>query len=69
MLNCDIREFGAVGDGVTMNTAAIQAAVDACSAAGGGTVTIAEGRYLSGRFNMRSGVMLNIEIGAVLLYA
>ena len=67
MLNCDIREFGAIGDGVTMNTAAIQAAVDACSAAGGGTVTIAEGRYLSGRFNMRSGVMLNIEIGAVLL--
>ena len=43
MLNCDIRAYGAVGDGVTLNTKAIQAAIDDCSAHGGGRVTITEG--------------------------
>ena len=67
MKNFDIREFGAVGDSVTMNTHAIQKTIDACGEAGGGRVTIAEGRYLSGFIRMRSGVELHIENDGLLL--
>ena len=67
MQNCDIRDFGAVGDGETLNTAAIQAAIDACGASGGGRVTIAGGRYLCGRIDLRSGVELHMEVDGVLL--
>lgn len=67
MLNCDVRKYGAVGDGVTLNTKAIQAAIDDCSAHGGGQVILAEGTYLSGRIDMKSGVDLHIERDAVLL--
>ena len=67
MLNCDIRKYGAVGDGATLNTKAIQAAIDDCSANGGGRVTVAEGRYLSGRIDLKSGVELHIERDGVLL--
>lgn len=44
-----VRDYGAVGDGVTDSTAAIQAAIDACGASGGGEVLIPNGRYLLGR--------------------
>lgn len=67
MLNCDVRNYGAVGDGVTLNTKAIQAAIDDCSAHGGGQVILAEGSYLSGRIDLKSGVDLHIERDAVLL--
>ena len=44
----DIRDYGAIGDGKNKNTAAIQAAVDACAAAGGGRVLVPSGRWLPG---------------------
>ena len=67
MLNCDIRSYGAVGDGIFMNTAAIQAAIDDCASHGGGRVTLSEGRYLCGFIALKSGVELHIERDAVLL--
>ena len=67
MLNCDVRSYGAVGDGMIMDTRAVQAAIDDCAAHGGGRVLLAEGRYLCGRIDMRSGVELHIERDAVLL--
>ena len=61
-----ITEFGAVGDGVTLNTQAVQAAVDQCAAAGGGTVTVPPGIFVTGTVFLRSHIELHLEAGAVL---
>jgi polygalacturonase len=61
------RDFGAAGDGARRDTAAIQKAVDACAAAGGGEVRLGVGTYLSGTIILRSRVTLHLERGAVLL--
>jgi polygalacturonase len=61
------RDFGAVGDGTKLDTAAIQAAMDAAAKAGGGTVLLPPGTYLSGTLFLKSGVHLYLEAGAVLL--
>ena len=63
----DIRDFGAVGDGKTKNTAAIQEAIDTCFERGGGRVLVANGIYMFGSIVMRSGVELHIAAGAMLL--
>lgn len=62
-----ITSFGAKGDGLTINTSAIQKAIDVASAAGGGMVIIPEGRFLSGCISLKSGVTLNLDFHAVLL--
>ena len=49
----DVRSFGAVGDGATLDTTALQAAIDKCSAAEGGTVLVAGGRYVTGTLPAR----------------
>jgi hypothetical protein len=63
----DVRRFGAVADGTTLNTVAIQKAIDACHAAGGGRVVVAGGVYLSGAVQLRSRVTLVVEAGTTLL--
>jgi hypothetical protein len=63
----DVVRFGAVRDGKTPCTAALQKAIDACGAAGGGTVLVPPGRYLSGALFLRSHVRMHLAQGAVLL--
>lgn len=62
-----ITDHGATADGSTDNAPAIQAALDACDAAGGGTVEVpAGGVFLSGPLCLRSRTRLHLEAGAVL---
>ena len=64
---CDVRNYGAVGDGKTLNTAAIQKAIDDCASKNGGTVLLEDGIYMTGSIILRSNVNLHIEQNAVLL--
>lgn len=62
-----VTSYGAIGDGHTLDTRAVQAAVDAAHAAGGGVVVLpAGGTYLVGSIELRSHVELHVESGAVL---
>jgi hypothetical protein len=63
-----VTNYGAVGDGFRTNTTAIQAAINAASTAGGGTVEItpAAGAYLSGPLTMKSSINLQVDSGAML---
>lgn len=63
----DVRDFGATGDGRTLDTDAINAAIAA--AAGGGTVVLPWGRYLSFSIHLQSDVTLMLEAGAILVAA
>lgn len=62
----DAADFGAVGDGEAINTRPIQAAIDAAAGAGGGTVVLKPGVYLSGSLFVKSNVTLMIGRGATL---
>jgi arylsulfatase A-like enzyme len=62
----DITTYGAKGDGQTINTAAIQKAIDACHAIGGGTVLVPKGVFVSGSLQLRSRVTLQIAQDAIL---
>ncbi|MBV8904087.1 MAG: right-handed parallel beta-helix repeat-containing protein, partial [Acidobacteriia bacterium] len=56
----NVRDFGAKGDGKTLDTKAIQSAIDDCFAAGGGTILLPEGKFLTGTIELKSNVTLHI---------
>ena len=63
----DIRDFGAVGDGVTLNTAQIQAAIDTCSSNRAAGVLVAGGRFVTGTLCLKSHVTLHLAAGSEIL--
>lgn len=62
----NIRSYGAVGDGETLDTESIQQAIEACAREGGGTVLVPRGVWLTGTLWLRSHVHLHLEHGSVL---
>ncbi|MDE3059227.1 MAG: hypothetical protein KGJ59_14865, partial [Bacteroidota bacterium] len=65
----DIRTFGAQEGGAVKNTKAIQEAIDSAACAGGGTVVIPEGTWLSGAIHLEDNINLHLEKKAVLLFS
>jgi polygalacturonase len=65
----DVRAFGAIGDGKVIDTGAINQAIDAAAAAGGGTVWFATGTYASRSIHLKSNVALYLDAGVTLLAA
>jgi polygalacturonase len=63
----DVRSFGATGDGKSVDSDAINKAIDAAAAAGGGVVELPAGRYLSFSIRLKSHVTLRFHSGAVLV--
>lgn len=63
----NVREYGATGDGVTLDTAAINQAIQKCAETGGGQVLFPPGRYMSGTIRLRSHVHLSLALGATLV--
>ena len=61
----DVTQYGAKGDGVTLNTAAFQAAIDACTS--GSVVRVEPGRYVIGTLKLKSDMELQVAAGAELL--
>ena len=65
----NVRAFGAQGNGTNLDSPAINRAIDACVAAGGGTVYVPAGTYLCGSIHLRSSLNLLLDAGAVILGA
>jgi polygalacturonase len=65
----DVKTFGATGDGRTVDTAAINKAIDSVAAAGGGTLVFPAGNYLSYTIHLKSHVSLHLDAGATIVAA
>ncbi len=65
----NIKDFGAKGDGRSLDSRAINKAIDAAVQQGGGTVYVPAGNYLSGSIRLKSNIHLQIDQGAVLIAA
>jgi len=64
---CSVRNYGAAGDGLAIDTKAINAAIQDCHARGGGIVKVTPGVYASGTIYFRDDVTLDVEAGATIL--
>jgi polygalacturonase len=62
-----VKDFHAVGDGIALDTAAIQRAIDAASSSGGGVVSVGPGIYIIGTLLLKSGITLDLAQDAKLL--
>ena len=65
----NIVNYGAVADGLTLNSAAINKAIDECAKQGGGTVLIPRGSYVTGPIIMKSNINLHLAKGALVIFS
>ena len=65
----NIKDFGAVADGLTKNTAAIAKAIDDVAAHGGGTVVIPQGIWMTGPMVLKSNINIHAKAGALVLFS
>jgi polygalacturonase len=65
----NVRDYGATGDGKTLDSPAINKAIEACAAAGGGTVFVPAGTYLSGSIHLANNLNLHLDAGSTILAA
>src|SRR6266436_5791026 len=63
----NVHDYGATGDGHTLDTVALNQTVEACARAGGGTVYLPPGNYLTGTVELKSHVTLELDAGATIL--
>ena len=65
----NLKDFGAVGDGITLNTAAFAKAIDALAQKGGGKLVVPQGVWHTGPIVLKSHINLHLNAGAVILFA
>ena len=65
----DVRDYGATGDGLHLDSPAINQAIAAAAGTGGGTVYVPAGTYLCGSIHLQSNIHLEVEAGATILGA
>src|SRR6266480_458749 len=65
----NVKTFGATGDGKTIDTPAINKTIDAAAAAGGGTVYLPAGNYLSVSIHLKNNIALYLDHGATIIAA
>ncbi|HEX4056037.1 MAG TPA: glycoside hydrolase family 28 protein [Tepidisphaeraceae bacterium] len=65
----NIVDYGAVGDGKTVNTGAFRKAIEACSSAGGGSVVVPAGTWFTGPIHLMSDMDLHLDAGATVLFS
>ncbi|MGA2449050.1 MAG: glycosyl hydrolase family 28 protein [Polyangiaceae bacterium] len=67
-VDCDITNYGGVGDGVTDNTGAFAAAISACASSGGGKVVVPAGTFFTGPIELKSNINLYVSAGATIKF-
>lgn len=65
----NVKDYGAVGDGKTLDNPAINKAIEAAAKNGGGTVFLPAGTYLSGSIRLKSNITLFLDVGSVIIGA
>lgn len=63
----NVKDYGAKGDGQTLDSPAINSAIEACAQQGGGVVVLPAGRYLCGSIRLKSNIELNLQAGATIV--